>query len=486
MAPVIASKTVNTWQGSNSSPINIAKPSGLAVGDILIAHISSISEDSNTGTPTIGPDPWTLLGYEEEIDGNGTITQAVYMLVATATEVALTNFTYTPSGGPRWINATMYRITGHGGVDGVEYNDEGSASASPTATYSNSITPIYGDNLMLFLSSAAYPVGSGSASGYAVANDNPTWTEEYDVYGDSNAYFGGGEVCGLIVAASATRSQATSTGNATVNYVNFTGISVGAMISIAPPTSVNYSATVGVINVETEDVTTGPDGEMFGVLSEFVIDTIEDGYTNSVFDIDIRAKDILDRTILSYVGTPVITSTGTLATGSGATDPFVAGVLTDHEVSISNTGTFTITATDGSVTGVSNSFEIYDITPMQNNKGDIYYPVKILPTLSNVKHINIIMAPTAGISGTRKEAALKFYFNMSSTPSFTKYVTRDDIAKGYVSYEINKPYVNSLQIEVEYYNSSNLNPEGLYSTSGEADFCPAYAEIIYERTDTIR
>ena len=115
---------------------------------------------------------------------------------------------------------------------------------------------------------------------------------------------------------------------------------------------------------------------------------------------------------------------------------------------------------------------------IEKNEGNIFYPVKILPSLSTVKHINIIMERVEGLSSpTTSEATIKFYFNQSTTPSFSKTITRADISKGYISIEINKPFVNSIQLEVEHIPGTNI---------GVADFAPAYAELVYDTTSTLK
>ena len=86
----------------------------------------------------------------------------------------------------------------------------------------------------------------------------------------------------------------------------------------------------------------------------------------------------------------------------------------------------------------------------------------------------------------QREATIKFYANQSATPYMTKYVTRADIYKGYVSFEINKPYVNSFQMEIEYFNSTNLNNYGTFTPVGVCDFAPFYAELVYEPTTTLK
>ncbi len=78
------------------------------------------------------------------------------------------------------------------------------------------------------------------------------------------------------------------------------------------------------------------------------------------FGIRITARDASNATLTSFTGTVVISSTGTLSQGGGSTANFVNGVLTSHTVAISNTGTFTITATlsGGSAAGTSNAFNV--------------------------------------------------------------------------------------------------------------------------------
>ncbi|MDZ7379745.1 MAG: DUF2341 domain-containing protein, partial [candidate division KSB1 bacterium] len=78
------------------------------------------------------------------------------------------------------------------------------------------------------------------------------------------------------------------------------------------------------------------------------------------FSIRITARDSLGNTVTTFNDTVDITSTGTLSAGGGTTAAFTNGVLASHSVTISNTGTFTITATRtaGTETGTSNSFTV--------------------------------------------------------------------------------------------------------------------------------
>jgi len=110
------------------------------------------------------------------------------------------------------------------------------------------------------------------------------------------------------------------------------------------------------------------------------------------------------------------------------------------------------------------------------NQGNVYSQVKFLPTLSTIRHINFVGMPTA-TNSSDVIATIKFYFNQSQTASFSKNVTKADMNKGYLSFEINKPYVHAVQIEIEYSTSQTL---------GTDEFAPAYAVLEYEPTSTLK
>lgn len=487
MAAVIEStSTINfVDKSSTGSTLTITKPTGLSVGDYLIAHLSFVADSGSPGTWNT-PSGWTsLLSYRQSTNGNSDAQFDVFYKVADSSDVSASNFTFTSGTGPGNTTCAAGALIRASGVHSISGSANG-ANTTLSPTFSNSSTPIIANSTILFLLTVAdASQTTGSVASYAISTDNPSWTEMYDFAGGQTSVYG------LSSGAYATRSQTTATGTSSVSLTNFQQNSVCGIVVLNPVTSVSVSANVGVINVVSPAVTTGPSGQMFSAHSSFEIlaeggGPIQDGYTGVPFGIQIRAVDSLSRTVLSYTGTPTISSTGTLSGGSGATDPFVSGVLSSHDVEYSNTGSFTITSTDGAVSGTSSSFDIFELSNIEQHKGNIFTPVKFFPGLSTVKHINIFMAPVSGISGTNEEAAIKFYFNQSATASFTKYVTRNDIAKGYVSFEINKPYVNAVQLEIEYFNSTNLNPSGTYSNLGVADFSPSFAEIIYEPTTTIR
>ena len=107
-------------------------------------------------------------------------------------------------------------------------------------------------------------------------------------------------------------------------------------------------------------------------------------------------------------------------------------------------------------------------------QGDVYTLVKYLPQMSTVKNLELFMAPGSG-SGATTVGTVKIYFNQSTTPWASKAITRDDSAKGYKHIEINKPFINSIQLEVEFAGAVAL---------GTLDFAPSFGVIEYEPTVT--
>src|SRR5205823_380661 len=90
------------------------------------------------------------------------------------------------------------------------------------------------------------------------------------------------------------------------------------------------------------------------VLNNFLVQNTSGGNIGTQiisvsFNIMITARDaennICNSGANNFTGSVDITSTGSLGSGSGTTATFSAGVLSSHNVNISNAGTFTITAT---------------------------------------------------------------------------------------------------------------------------------------------
>lgn len=243
MAVAVASVATTAWTGCDHGiGITINKPTGLAVGDLMIAHIG-MTDNANTTYTLALPSNWTALVSDSLGDGNASVAARISYIVATPTEVAASDFTFTNDSGTGVLMAgAIYRITGQGDIVHVQSATDSEASTTSTPTFTNTVTPNFPDSLLLFLSTAVDSETSGSASAYAITTDNPTWTEQYDLFGDGDGYFGGGSNGdGLLSGASAVRSAVTATGNSSLTYVNFAYKSIGTLVVMPPVTNASVA-----------------------------------------------------------------------------------------------------------------------------------------------------------------------------------------------------------------------------------------------------
>src|SRR5439155_8677870 len=127
------------------------------------------------------------------------------------------------------------------------------------------------------------------------------------------------------------------------------------------------SATTGTFTATSGTGKTGTSGSVTingGTLDHFAFATISSPQTaGTAFNITVTAQDINNNTVASYDGNGfkvTLTSTGTLVF-TNPSAAFTLGVLT-APVTITNTGSFTITATgtggNSGKTGTSNSFTV--------------------------------------------------------------------------------------------------------------------------------
>lgn len=233
MAITVPSFSTTTW--SSGSSVTGNKPSGLAVGDLMISHIVLERDDTNI---TAAPSGWTLIRSDlnNAPAGAGGMLSALYYKYATSGDVAASNFTWTSDGSASRAIAIL-RIVGITEIGAITAN-AGDISINNTSapSFSITVTPnVEGNSLLLFFASAYQ--NSGNLSGYAIATSNPSWTELYDITGGSIGP-------ASYSCAYAIRSQTTATGNASLTGGDATADWVGQMISIMPVHSFSASDVV--------------------------------------------------------------------------------------------------------------------------------------------------------------------------------------------------------------------------------------------------
>lgn len=262
-------QSFNTANPGNGSSVTVTKPTGLEVGDLMIFHYGF-----NDATDTAS----TISGWTHEVNNQtaGTFKTGLQWKIAEASDVAAANFTLSLSGAVVNPIGAIIRITGFSATGLL--NDAGAVSTNnSTATFTNSVTPATANSLMLFFA------GNNEAqatSNYAIATDNPTWSEVYDVTG-------GGLVA--ISLAKATRSQTTATGNSSCTLVSGSTVDAyGIMVAIGSSISVSVTGSTGVLtlagNVGTVSAganVTGSTGDLTLAGNAGTVTTPEPEWTNT-------------------------------------------------------------------------------------------------------------------------------------------------------------------------------------------------------------
>jgi len=211
MALVIQSSNTATLSGVSS--ITITKPTGLAVGDLLLFIGGNYDAAANNRSHTT-PSGWTVIQKQ----ASGDYRPVAYYIVATATEVAASNFTFAMSGATTALSGYLARITGQttGTPVVVSEMDVGAVEAVGTITYTTNITPDSGESLVFnsFAAASTSMVANPATISTYVSVPALSWTEVADL-GIKNGSSDGHVFS--VAHASATPSTTITSRSATVS-----------------------------------------------------------------------------------------------------------------------------------------------------------------------------------------------------------------------------------------------------------------------------
>ena len=235
--------------------ISITKPTSTADGDLLIAHFGIMVRNYSIGFKMSTLSGWTEINYTQ----NGKQSSHVFYKVAGASEPSTYDWGFDDgtSNVDGAVTGAIYRITGQGSVGSIQSSFK--AGFSP---WDVTLTPTFADSLILMLVTAndGSADKTGSVSGYAIATDNPTWTERYDVNGNMDTHFGGGDPSQTLIAgATASRTEQTATGDASATIAGYNGEVIAGLVIIPPVVNVTVSGTTGIVEL------VGNDGSVSGV-----------------------------------------------------------------------------------------------------------------------------------------------------------------------------------------------------------------------------
>lgn len=235
MAVALPSSANTAW-GSGTTLI-ITKPASLAVGDLMVAQVCSNGTDAITP-----PSGWTLI----RTDTNGTIRSALYYIIATSTQVAASDFTWTFAGTVQKSGGIL-RITGHSsGVPIWTNNGDNTIVNTATPSFGNTITPAVADSMIVMFVVSIQ--NNNNNDTYAIVTSNPSWTEVWD-----NAVDDADDES--MAAAYALRPEVTATGNASSGGGDATADWVGQLIAIPPEKAVTVGESITLTEVIKEDLT---------------------------------------------------------------------------------------------------------------------------------------------------------------------------------------------------------------------------------------
>jgi len=238
------SSTALSWKET----ITISKPSGVALGDIMIASISELDVNADAlSDPTLSG--WTLIPGVVNVGGGSAKHCALFYKIATASEPASYTFTLTgspvPSGPYEVYTHSVGSIVAFSGVDAVNPFEaigtmNSQLSHTPLTTLSAPSITTTTDNcaIVLFGMESYYSGGNVdvSFSSWSTATSPGALTEIYDA---TNYYISVGAawapmaIHGITGAGSATLSKSCTWGailialkpptNLPVSLLNFTG-----------------------------------------------------------------------------------------------------------------------------------------------------------------------------------------------------------------------------------------------------------------------
>ena len=217
-AVTYVSTSVPALQNQNVSSVQIINPTGLAVGDLMLAFLSQ----NNPGSPVVSTATgWTSVLTRTYTSGGNTVGTSVYYRFATAADLSNGSFTFSFTSSRRSAGAIMvFR-----GVDTVTpLNASGSqGNASSTSLTAPSVTTA--DNDTMLVASYGFVQGSNSATPPA------GMTEAFDAAtgaGPNGITIEG--AYGLQAAEGATGTKVATAASASVN--------IGALVALTPSPAV--------------------------------------------------------------------------------------------------------------------------------------------------------------------------------------------------------------------------------------------------------
>jgi hypothetical protein len=227
-------QSVQSASVDDSNILVIAKPSGLAVGDLLVAGIWA-DRDGGSDATISTPAGWTSEANVAIPSTDAAI--ACFTKVADSSDVAASDFTFTGGGstGSMHMIGHLLHVTTYGNNAGVSSASDITTSATLTIT-SFTPSPAIAEALYVVFAGRSYISTAPQVTAVSMATSNPTWTERAEVA------VNGSTTDSTFAVYTANRTQTTATGNFTVTFANTNNTRTGG-IAIAFNPSISGSIT---------------------------------------------------------------------------------------------------------------------------------------------------------------------------------------------------------------------------------------------------
>ena len=485
--PIVASSSTKIDSSVTSTTVTF--PSGLTAGDEMVINTgwSSISQGADRTMST--PAGWTSR-HNAQSDRTGL---AVFTKTATAGDVSAGSVSLTLSAAVDYVTSSILRITGavSGSVISGSEIDSESAPTGASPSYTTSLTPASKNSLVVvsFMASTT----SGAAGVATVGSYTSTPSLSFTEYADLGQGSGANDTA-FGVAAAPTSNLTTITNRGATFSKNMTNERHGAIVIYTG--AADETGTSAFTAASPEFFIHTARALIVSTYPATNLDFIAEGNGNIVAGADLTAVKrgfVFGSTSLANPGnmSPELTSYDEYVEESGTfiDEDYVLSLAgyaenvpiymrafaqSAENYAYGNEVSFTSVFTPKIYKWYPHGEGTIDTVIQTGNAGNVYSLVKILPEMATVKHVDIRCLPTVS-TGSTVIGTLKYYFNHSTTPAITKSVTLTDAKKGYDRHEINMPYINAVQIEIEFNTTQTL---------GADDFHPYTAVVHYEPTNT--
>jgi len=337
----------NTLSVSGSGTINpqaIIFASGVWTGDVTLSQTGTVtlsttgggkSGTSNSFTILNPPAQYTVTFFKGPNGDTISPAEGAHIYTEAQNPVSISATPALPGSG--------YHFDHWSATGTITFGDANSASTTATIHSDGTITANFAADVGPLNHFVFSPISSPQTAGTAITSVTIT---AVDINGNT--------VTSYASSTTLTETDGGSGGTVTQSPVTFAnGVWSGPLTLTKSGSGVTITATTGSITGTSGSFTVNAAG-----VSKFAFSSIGTQTAGTAFSITITAQDTYGNTVTSYTGNPTLTcSAGTGTISPTSSGNFVSGTKT-VSVTITKSGSATITATDGSITGTSGSFTV--------------------------------------------------------------------------------------------------------------------------------